>query len=95
VESDVGALNDFTNCMFVEVVADKSYFERCDFKGSNFSNSYFESCHFYESDMRDVKLTCCEFRKCDFRDCWITDSPENREVISKGQNINIETIQWK
>lgn len=90
-----GIPTDLTNCIFIRTVGSKTDFDRCDFRGADFTEAYFEDCRFDESDLRGVKFESTRFVKCNFANAWLSDTAENRALVARGENKNIEQIHWK
>lgn len=90
-----GVPTDLVNCCFVRAIGDRTDFDRCDFRGANFTEAYFEECRFDESDLRGVKFESTRFVKCNFSNAWLSDTAENRDLVARGENKNIEQIHWK
>jgi len=90
-----GIPTDLTDCSFKRVVADDTDFGVCDFKGADFTEAYFEKCVFQMADLRHVKFTRTRFVKCSFEHAWLSDTPENRSLLERGDNLKIDTVVWK
>lgn len=90
-----GIPTDLTECNFTRVVADDTDFGVCDFKGADFTEAYFEKCVFQNADLRSVNFTGTRFVKCSFEHAWLFDTPENRALLERGDNLKTDTVVWK
>lgn len=90
-----GVPTDLTNCRFDRAIGIDTDFARCDLRGADLTEAYFEDCRFDESDLRGVKFESTRFVKCNFANAWLSDTAENRALVARGENKNIEQIHWK
>jgi uncharacterized protein YjbI with pentapeptide repeats len=87
-------LSDLSECDFTQVKATKTYFDRCDFRGVDLSQAHFVECDFSHSDLRGAKLHDTVFERCTLNGTLLDDLPHIRQLVSQGDNKDIETIDW-
>ena len=54
----------------------------------------FDECDFSHSDLRGAKLHDTVFQRCTLNGTLLDDLPHIRQLVSHGDNKDVETIDW-